>query len=746
MKGSAGTTGSTANLNPNIAGIGVELTATDTLTFNRGSGTSTAKVIGEVWRYTGSAGGANEFIKRGTYAVTIANGSSSGSVAVSGIVNRNDCVPILNGWTTSETSRSDYESCCLDVHIDASGNLVVSRNNTGTGVSITAYVDVIEFTGSNWSVGHGVSTNHDTAAETVTLNTDSTGTGGSTFDTTDWGTAFIFGSMEGDSVETGLSDVYTLIYPHTDTDKVVFSSVEADGNARNDGEGHIHVVQNDDLIVNRASNTNLAEGNGTYGTASWPGGASTERNLNELALEWFVDTSGTGTAFGRGSLGARITAASGTIQHWVHRSGNTVRARYGVIDLSQLTSVSSITGTAAIDQDDNTIASAGTVAVAGDAGVTEDGNTTAAQGGVAISGSAALSQDDNTISAEADVAISGSASNTQDADTVSAAGSGQVTTTGDADITQADNTVSSGGAVAIDGSASVSSDDSSVSAAGSVSISGTGDNDQAGDTSTGAGSVSITGSSAITQESDSTASAGTVSISGAAANTQDDDSVASAAQNLITGSAALTQDSNTVNASSEGSTSGDADVQQDDNSVSSGGAVSISGSLSAAQDDNTAAAAGEVIFNEITGSASITQDDNTATAEGDVLLGGSLNESEDEDSLDSDADLQAVGSLSATQDDTTISAQAAARITGQASITQADDTAQGSGTVSDVAFTNIDLTGYVTFKVDSVGYIEPEIALTGYLSASFGFLGYISPEYNLTGHVTPQYDFTGYLE
>ena len=139
--------------------------------------------------------------------------------------------------------------------------------------------------------------------------------------------------MEGDTSETGLSDVLALVYPDTDTTKVIFN-IHQDSNARNDGDAYIHAIKNSSIVVKRASNSNISEGNGSYGTASWPSGASTSASLDELSLEWFVDTSGTGTAHARGRLGARITAATGTIQHWVHRSGNTVGVRYGVIDLT----------------------------------------------------------------------------------------------------------------------------------------------------------------------------------------------------------------------------------------------------------------------------------------------------------------------------------------------------------------------------------------------------------------------------
>jgi hypothetical protein len=249
-KSSCGPTGSTANTGPNVAHCATRLTGTSTLTFTKNTSTS-VKVIGEVWRYTGSASGPNEFINRGTYAVTINSGSSSASTAVSGIVDRNKCVPFMVGQTTNETSTSDYEQTTFATYIDSSNNVVITRNNNGSATS-TVYINVVEFTGSNWSVGHGVGTNHDASGETITLNTDSTGTGGSTFDVGDWETAFIEATGEGDVGETGLSDIMFVCEPNASTTQVDISyQLGGDNNARNDGAVYVHVVQHDDLIVKR---------------------------------------------------------------------------------------------------------------------------------------------------------------------------------------------------------------------------------------------------------------------------------------------------------------------------------------------------------------------------------------------------------------------------------------------------------------------------------------------------------------
>ena len=338
-KCSAGPSGNFGNLAPRTAHVGAQLTATDTITFNQYDSTSN-KLIGEVWRYTGPSGGDNEFIVRSHAAVAITSGNTSASLAIAGIVDRNRCVPFMTGQENNASSQSDHEKTTFAVHIDSSNNLVVSRNNAGTSVTATVYVEVVEFTGSNWSIGHGISTSHDSSTETVTLNTDSTGAGGSAFDVGDWDTAWIEGSFEGDTTETGLADCIGFVHPHANTNQVYFSLIEADGAARNDGDAYCHVIQHDDLDINRSLITNHPEGNNSYGTAiSLPAGTSSSIDLTLCGLEWFVSTNGTGTAHVRGRLGALLFDSGGGpfIKNWVHRSGNNIRIRYGVIDLTNIT-------------------------------------------------------------------------------------------------------------------------------------------------------------------------------------------------------------------------------------------------------------------------------------------------------------------------------------------------------------------------------------------------------------------------
>lgn len=326
----SGPTGSTGNANANIACGAAYLSATNQISFRQDTTTS-QKIVGEVWRYTGLVGGADEFIIRGRYTITLAS-TTSGSVATSGIVDRNKCIPFWTGATQTAASVNDYDASTVSVYIDASGNIQVERGS-GTG-TLVVYVTVVEFTGGSWSVGHVKSANHDGANETdITINTDSTGAGGSTFDVDDWSKAtLIEGSLEGDTSETGLSDNLGCWVPGSSTTTASFYN-DQDWGTQNDGVAYGHILAHPNIGVYRDENTNYGEGNGTYTAVPFPTGAPTTVSLDELSIEWYSDTSGTGAAHARGRLSTYITS-SNTITTWVHRSGNNVRIDYGVIDLS----------------------------------------------------------------------------------------------------------------------------------------------------------------------------------------------------------------------------------------------------------------------------------------------------------------------------------------------------------------------------------------------------------------------------
>lgn len=345
---SAGVIGNTGNLGPDHLGVRLEITGTTEITYTKQNSGDTIKLMIEVWVYTGASGGAYEFIsrQRGTVTVTGTNNTA----AITGITERNDCVPIFTGFTTSEASNSNWEYAAMACHINSSSQVRFDRNNSGTTI-VCAY-DIIEFTGSAWSVGCARSASHDangahfSGGEVVTMNADSDGQSGSTFDVTDWGSAMIMqGTMGGDSSETGLSDTLMYFLPGPSTTQL--RCTLDNSNSRNDSVSYAYIIQCDDLTVNRNTLGSITEGNNSYGTnLAAPSGYDYGTPLNEMALEWFPGTNGEGTAHARGALNAIIvdTGSAYQVRHWVHRSGNDVAVAYGLVDLSNLTTAASTTG------------------------------------------------------------------------------------------------------------------------------------------------------------------------------------------------------------------------------------------------------------------------------------------------------------------------------------------------------------------------------------------------------------------
>ena len=222
-------------------------------------------------------------------------------------------------------SVNDGNRVISHAHIDSNNNLVVERGETGTAVDV--YVVVVEFTGSNWNIGHAFGSSFSTGANNVALVDGSDGTG-SSFDVGDWNTAFIEASMSGDvSGDHALEDTGFVIEPQSGSTTgvtITFDSTAGLGGA----EIFAHVIQNDNIEVNRYTDTQnipTSDNHTVSGLAS----------LDESALEWYVFTDGTGTAYARGATGGYLTSTT-NVAEWSHRTGNTGTYRFGVINLSGL--------------------------------------------------------------------------------------------------------------------------------------------------------------------------------------------------------------------------------------------------------------------------------------------------------------------------------------------------------------------------------------------------------------------------
>jgi hypothetical protein len=332
---SAGPIGNTGNAGPDELSMWPELTAANQITFTRPNSIN-QKYIGEIWRYSGSSGGADEFISRGTFTVSLGAGAENNSVAVGAIADRNKCVCFKHGVQSTNTSNtSGWLEPMAIAYIDASNNLVVSRQDTGGALDVR--VEVVEFTGSNWTVGYMRGA---FASATRTLVTDSTGTGGSTFSVSDWSQAMIIeNQQEGDSgTNQALEDRSHCVEPGSSNSTI---TTFIDAGAANNGDIFAYVVNNAGMVVNRATATKTIPNNNSYDTTlTFPGPTLTD--LTEASIEFSSTSDGSGTAHARGNLAAYLNTTS-QIRTWAHRSGNTGNYRYGVVNLVGVAGVAAIT-------------------------------------------------------------------------------------------------------------------------------------------------------------------------------------------------------------------------------------------------------------------------------------------------------------------------------------------------------------------------------------------------------------------
>lgn len=323
----------TGNLEVDDMSGGLYLSDTSTLQFDRISTSADfdMRFSWEVWEYVGDSGGNNEFIVRGTYQLTL-NAAESITQAVSNISNIDDCVPYITGILSDETV-DGADTATAIAWMSGTGTLNVKRGS-GSNNTVQVYVTVVEYTGSNWSVKHGRQEGSGTDSGTVTLVDDADGTTSGGGDVSNWDNALIIHQYKAnalDGVDDALADTSAVLYPGSSTTEVdwLFNADHVDSaSAGSREEFMVHVLCHSGMSVNRYTDTQSLTG---VMNVSITSGDLTD--LSVSAVEVTRITSGTGTAYGRGWVNARITSTT-NVELWVHRSGNTIETRIQVVDLS----------------------------------------------------------------------------------------------------------------------------------------------------------------------------------------------------------------------------------------------------------------------------------------------------------------------------------------------------------------------------------------------------------------------------
>ncbi|HAB28107.1 MAG TPA: hypothetical protein DCE27_10615, partial [Xanthomarina gelatinilytica] len=309
----------------------VRLTATNTVTYYR-EGNSTnnnTKFNASVWEYTGSPGGANEFIVRGRYTITLNGGTNNVTQSLTGISNANDCIPFITGIINSASSAGSDSGSAIAYLENASTMRVQKGSNAD---NVTVYITLVEFTGSNWTILHGDSGSVNTDTGNITLRTNANGSSGGTASVSDWSEAMIFthhrGNMSDNGTDDAIADNWPVMSPGGNNQTVSWA-FHSEHDARTNGNRQfVHVVNNPNIQVTRYTDTSNSSGETSINISSAGLGST-----NEALIIGTSTSSGGGTAYGRGWRNYYFNSTT-QAAHWAHRSGNTMAHEIQIVNFN----------------------------------------------------------------------------------------------------------------------------------------------------------------------------------------------------------------------------------------------------------------------------------------------------------------------------------------------------------------------------------------------------------------------------
>lgn len=323
----------TANLEGDDMAGGRQLTGVGTLTYYRESASKVANMRfnTSIWEYLGGAGGDNEFIVRGRFAIVLNGTTNDVTQALTGVVNANKCIPFITGFLNNSIA-DDADTASGVAYLENATTMRVQKGSNAN--NSTVYITVVEFTGVNWTVLHGdASSIADTGSITLYDGSDATGTA---TNVSAWGEAAIFGHHRGNYLADGVDDALADLYPVYDVGanlQTVDWTFDVNHAAVANNRHFIHVLNNSGLSVTRYQNTSNTAGETTIDITS-----AGLTNVNQALIIGSSRTSGTGVAYARGWRNYYLNSTT-QAAHWCHRSGNTMAHEIQIIDLANLKTI-----------------------------------------------------------------------------------------------------------------------------------------------------------------------------------------------------------------------------------------------------------------------------------------------------------------------------------------------------------------------------------------------------------------------
>lgn len=555
---------------------------TSSISFTREDNANAFTLSWELIEYTGSAGGANEFVVRHREVVGGAGTSATyTTAAVSGVASDADVVVFLAGWRTEYASRAVCAPALYTTSWDAANQKAVATRGDTTNTTTYVSLAVVEFTGSAWSVQR---VEHSfTAADT-----DETETISSVGNISQ---AFIHTQTRG----AGTGAAYSNATHESWLSSATQVSFRKDALWSTSNYAVTWVIANAGLSVQRATST---RGNNVGSDPdSWTVSITAVSALDAASI---MGECGTTTQTTDNHMGMASFALTATDTVTITRGRNNTSRTYRFEVVEWPSSASGVTGSLAVTLADISVSAAGALTVSGSASNTLAAVGISASGAVAVAGSAALALADVGLSGSGAVGsspISGALSVALS--DVLAAASGAVTITGAAGLSLGSLGLSAAGAVVVTGSASSTLGAASLSGAGAVAVSGAAANQLGPASLTGAGAVAITGAAANSLGAASLAGAGVVGnapITGALGVTLGGVVAAGSGSVLISGALAQALAQASLSGTGALPISGALAVPLGAVSVGAHGALAISGAASAVLGPAELLADGDVVI------------------------------------------------------------------------------------------------------------------------------------------------------
>jgi len=336
---SAGQDGSGDDLEIRDISGGITLTDESTLTFYRDSNatvaTGSTRFHWEVWEYTGAQGEGTEFKVIGSYEVDL-DGINSTSVSISGVTNKDKCIPFISGIMNT-SGGDDADLATAIAWLSDSSTLNIRRG--GDELLTKVWVTVVEFIGDDWDIKHGrLESSNDSGVITLVDNSDGETSGGG--DVGNWEKTLIhhqFKANDRNGVDDSIADTSALYYPGDNTSEVKYNFHSDHVDSASDGQKNVHFVHT--ITHPKISVFRYTDTTSHTGAYNIDISGCDLVDISRATVEITRTTSGTGTAYGRGWVSARLVDES-TLEMYVHRNKNTIETRIQVVDLSGLIDIS----------------------------------------------------------------------------------------------------------------------------------------------------------------------------------------------------------------------------------------------------------------------------------------------------------------------------------------------------------------------------------------------------------------------